>query len=85
MVSFDGELVSLSEQERINGREVFDFYCFLLWPFIESYWLAAVALTSLLDRESTGYVRWASEKDFLNKVQSFGKSTSILSCLFVYR
>lgn len=30
--------VCLSEKERKQGREHFDFYCFLLWPFIETYW-----------------------------------------------
>ena len=34
----------LSDTERKNGRENYDFYCFLIWPFIESTWLGAVAL-----------------------------------------
>jgi hypothetical protein len=29
--------VSLSAEQRRIGREHFDFYCFLLWPFIETY------------------------------------------------
>lgn len=37
----------LSDAERRNGRENFDFYCFLIWPFIESTWLGAVSLMSL--------------------------------------
>jgi glycerol-3-phosphate O-acyltransferase len=36
--------VGLSEVERIAGRENYDFYCFLIWPFIEATWLAAVSL-----------------------------------------
>ena len=37
----------LSDAERKRGRENFDFYCFLIWPFIESTWLGAVALMGL--------------------------------------
>ena len=37
----------LSSTERRNGRENFDFYCFLIWPFIESTWLGAVSLMGL--------------------------------------
>jgi len=36
--------IGLSEEERGAGRENYDFYCFLIWPFVESFWLAAVAL-----------------------------------------
>jgi len=39
--------VGLSDEERITGRENYDFYCFLIWPFIEATWLAAVSLMSL--------------------------------------
>ncbi len=45
----DGSIVrvGLSEAERLAGRESFDFYCFLIWPFIEASWLAAVSLMGL--------------------------------------
>lgn len=36
--------IDLSDVERAAGRENFDFYCFLIWPFIEAFWLGAVAL-----------------------------------------
>ena len=39
--------VELSVAERRKGRENFDFYCFLIWPFIESTWLGAVSLMGL--------------------------------------
>lgn len=39
--------VGLSERERKAGRENYDFYCFLIWPFIEASWLAAVSLMGL--------------------------------------
>lgn len=29
-------LVGLNPQERALGRENFDFFCFLLWPFIDT-------------------------------------------------
>ncbi|KAJ9644489.1 hypothetical protein H2199_003452 [Coniosporium tulheliwenetii] len=41
------EFVELSEQERDGGRENFDFYCFLIWPFVEASWLGAVSLLML--------------------------------------
>lgn len=45
----DGAIVKvgLSDGERRAGRENYDFYCFLIWPFIEASWLAAVSLMGL--------------------------------------
>ncbi|RAK79958.1 lysophospholipid acyltransferase family protein [Aspergillus fijiensis CBS 313.89] len=39
--------VELSEAERQCGRENYDFYCFLIWPFIEASWLGSVSLLGL--------------------------------------
>lgn len=39
--------IGLSDAERAAGRENFDFYCFLIWPFIEATWLGAVSLMGL--------------------------------------
>ncbi|KAI5808681.1 hypothetical protein DFH27DRAFT_634024 [Peziza echinospora] len=39
--------VSLSNTERDLGRENYDFYCFLIWPFIEGSWLAGVSIIGL--------------------------------------
>ena len=39
--------IGLSDEERRAGRENYDFYCFLVWPFIEASWLAAVSLLGL--------------------------------------
>ena len=39
--------IGLSDEERKAGRENYDFYCFLIWPFIEASWLAAVSLMGL--------------------------------------
>ena len=41
------ESVELSEAEMADGRNNFDFYCFLIWPFIEAAWLGAVSLMLL--------------------------------------
>jgi hypothetical protein len=45
----DGKIVTvgLSDIERTAGRENYDFYCFLIWPFIEASWLGAVSLMGL--------------------------------------
>ena len=44
--SFNDQIVTF---KKVIGapREKFDFYCFLVFPFIESYWLASVSLFSL--------------------------------------
>ncbi|KAK4989518.1 hypothetical protein LTR50_003125 [Elasticomyces elasticus] len=39
--------VGLSDAERASGRENYDFYCFLIWPFIEASWLGAISLMML--------------------------------------
>eukprot|EP00835_Amoeboradix_gromovi_P000602 NODE_22_length_38364_cov_0.248661.p5 type:complete len:623 gc:universal NODE_22_length_38364_cov_0.248661:15996-17864(+) len=43
---FDDTLVCLKPLVG-SPREKFEFYCLLVWPFIESYWLATVSLYSL--------------------------------------
>jgi len=40
--------INLSSIERQSGRENFDFYCFMLWPFCEAAWLGAVSLLCLV-------------------------------------
>ncbi|KAI1634099.1 acyltransferase [Biscogniauxia mediterranea] len=39
--------IGLSDEERLAGRENYDFYCFLIWPFIEASWLAAISIMGL--------------------------------------
>jgi hypothetical protein len=41
------ESISLDESERLSGRENYDTYCFLIWPFIEASWLGAISLLML--------------------------------------
>ncbi|KAJ3139084.1 hypothetical protein HK100_012001 [Physocladia obscura] len=73
----DGEVkyLSLSAEERRIGRETFDFFCFLLWPFLETYWLAAISCFALIPQtlppiEPT----WVDERVFLDKAQFLGKT-----------
>ncbi|KAK3114015.1 hypothetical protein LTR53_008086 [Teratosphaeriaceae sp. CCFEE 6253] len=47
VVSNEIEYVELHPDERASGRENFDFYCFLIWPFIEASWLGVVSLFML--------------------------------------
>jgi hypothetical protein len=52
-----------------------DFLCFLIWPFVESYWLAAVALLSLTPTKPDAPVpQWIDEKTFSNRTQALGKT-----------
>lgn len=39
--------IELHPHERSTGRENFDFYCFLIWPYIEAAWLGAISLFML--------------------------------------
>jgi glycerol-3-phosphate O-acyltransferase len=78
----EGEItaVGLAAEERIAGRENYDFYCFLIWPFVESFWLGAVSLMGLtppLDHNGDG---WLDVKQCQDKSQlvSFPSSCSIL-------
>ena len=66
--------IELSTDERLSGREHYDFYCFLLWPFVETYWFAGVclfALTPLPDSTGSNSVLM---KDFQKASQQLGKT-----------
>lgn len=68
--------VELSPEERASGRENYDFYCFLIWPFIETYWFAGVSLFALTptraERETGG--RPVYMKDFEKLAQKLGST-----------
>jgi hypothetical protein len=53
-----------------------DFLCFLIWPFIESYWLAAVSLFTLAPPSIVAGQNpiWVDSKLFANRTQSLGKT-----------
>lgn len=63
--------VKLSDKERSIGRENFDFYCFLIWPFVETYWLAAAGLFSMIPTPVTGGI---TEKVLMDRIQHFGRT-----------
>ncbi|KAI7905108.1 uncharacterized protein BX663DRAFT_501774 [Cokeromyces recurvatus] len=68
--------VGLNDVERQCGRENYDFLCFMIWPFIESYWLAAVSLFTLAPPSmaaNQGSI-WVDSKLFANRAQSLGKT-----------
>ena len=71
------ELVELSEAERAEGRNNFDFYCFLIWPFIEAAWLGAVSLmmlTPLSSDTAIGQPQWLDSRAVQAKAQLLGKT-----------
>ncbi|KAI8909284.1 hypothetical protein DFJ77DRAFT_512992 [Powellomyces hirtus] len=82
----DVRWISLSAEERRIGRETFDFYCFLMWPFIETYWLAAVSLFSIIpDTPPPAHsedgtpppppsLEWVDERVVMNRAQYLGKT-----------
>ncbi|KAH6676326.1 acyltransferase [Halenospora varia] len=66
--------VDLSDHERAAGRENFDFYCFLIWPFIEAFWLGAVAMMGFT--KPIGYKGdgWLDVKKCQESAQLLGKT-----------
>lgn len=72
------EWIELSDAEREIGRENFDFYLFLIWPFIEAAWLGAMSLMMLTppltqSASSTG-TSWLELKKVQDRAQLFGKT-----------
>ncbi|MCJ1429713.1 hypothetical protein MMC29_007628 [Sticta canariensis] len=72
----EGEALSaeLSATERTRGRENFDFYCFLIWPFIESTWLGAVSLMGLTPPSDAARDTSLDLKQTQDKAQLLGKT-----------
>ncbi|KAI9675938.1 MAG: hypothetical protein M1829_003176 [Trizodia sp. TS-e1964] len=65
--------IELSEAERSCGRENFDFYCFLIWPFIEASWLGAVSIVGLTPSlKQTKH--WVNFGEAQNNAQLLGKT-----------
>ncbi|KAF2429021.1 acyltransferase [Tothia fuscella] len=68
------EFVELSSTERDSGRENYDFYCFLIWPFIEASWLGAISLLMLTPPfHHTGDL-WLDMKSLQDSAQLLGKT-----------
>ncbi|KAI4147216.1 MAG: hypothetical protein L6R39_003194 [Caloplaca ligustica] len=66
--------VEISAAERKNGRENFDFYNFLIWPFVESTWLGAVALMGLTPPASVQPDTWLDIRKTQESAQLLGKT-----------
>lgn len=65
--------IGLAQAEREQGREDFDFYCFLLWPFIDAAWLGAVSLFCLVPTPGST-VQWIDMKKAQGIAQIFGRT-----------
>ncbi|KAI5363226.1 putative phospholipid/glycerol acyltransferase, glycerol-3-phosphate acyltransferase-like protein [Septoria linicola] len=73
----DGRIqhISIAQSERDLDMENFDFYCFLIWPFIEASWLGAVSLFMLAPPTSyLGNEAWLDLKTVQDKAQLLGKT-----------
>lgn len=66
--------VNLTEMERKVGRENFDFYCFLIWPFVEGFWLSAVSIMGLTPPSDYQGDGWLSTKKCQDSAQLLGKT-----------
>ncbi|KAK7421863.1 hypothetical protein QQZ08_009741 [Neonectria magnoliae] len=66
--------IGLSDEERKAGRENYDFYCFLIWPFIESSWLAAVSLMGLTPPLGENGEIWVEQGKAHKSTQLLGKT-----------
>ncbi|KID76529.1 Dihydroxyacetone phosphate acyltransferase [Metarhizium brunneum] len=66
--------IGLSVEERKAGRENYDFYCFLIWPFIEASWLAAVSLMGLSPPPGSNGEIWVEQNKAQNSAQLLGKT-----------
>ncbi|KAF1919749.1 glycerol-3-phosphate acyltransferase, partial [Ampelomyces quisqualis] len=71
------ESIELSAAERETGRENFDFYLFLIFPFIEAAWLGAISLMMLtppLTHACSGSEAWLDLKKVQDRAQLLGKT-----------
>ena len=53
VVLVEDDWVGLSPQERTTGRNNFDFYCFLLWPFVETCEASSYVARHHIDLDSS--------------------------------
>ncbi|KIW34104.1 uncharacterized protein PV07_00903 [Cladophialophora immunda] len=73
-VTEDSErMVGLSDAERKSGRENYDLYCFLIWPFVDAAWLGAVSLLALVPPASSS-VDWVDMQKAQNMAQLAGRT-----------
>ncbi|PGH19551.1 hypothetical protein AJ80_03887 [Polytolypa hystricis UAMH7299] len=67
-------IIELSDEERQCGRENYDFYCFLIWPFIEACWLGTVSLMGLAPPLDAPKDLWIDMKKAQDSAQLLGKT-----------
>ncbi|CAK3927439.1 Glycerol-3-phosphate acyltransferase [Lecanosticta acicola] len=75
--SEDGKIdtISIHPEERALDLENFDFYNFLLWPFVEASWLGAIAVFMLAPPPAhASSEAWLDLKTFQDKAQLLGKT-----------
>jgi hypothetical protein len=65
-------MIGLSDTERSLGRETYDFYCFLIWPFIDAAWLGAVSLLALAN--PSGINGWVDMQKAQDMAQLAGRT-----------
>ncbi|KAI5291706.1 hypothetical protein KEM52_000089, partial [Ascosphaera acerosa] len=61
------------EAERLRGRENYDFYCFLVWPFVEATWLGALSVMGLTPL-SAQHTAWVDLRKAQDNAQLLGKT-----------
>ncbi|KAK2766815.1 hypothetical protein FQN54_006129 [Arachnomyces sp. PD_36] len=66
--------IELSDAERDCGRENHEFYCFLIWPFIEACWLGTVSLMGLTPPHGAPKDIWVDMKKAIDSAQLLGKT-----------
>ncbi|KAK7905577.1 hypothetical protein LTR67_000300 [Exophiala xenobiotica] len=69
----DERMIGLSDAERRLGRENFDFYCFLIWPFVDAAWLGAVSLLVLVPPLNSTII-WLDMQKAQNTAQLGGRT-----------
>ncbi|KAK5131603.1 hypothetical protein LTR08_000790 [Meristemomyces frigidus] len=77
VVSNEIESIELHPEELASGRENFDFYTFLIWPFVEASWLGAVSLFMLTPpatHPATDTETWVDLQTVQDKAQFLGKT-----------
>lgn len=72
----DERLINISDVEIEHGKEIFEFYCFLVWPFLDGFWLTLVSLFALTPTLGTdpGKLVWVETKEFVQQSQVLGKT-----------
>lgn len=60
--------IILNVQEIVHGLPVFDFYCYLVWPFIDGYWSTCLSLFALPPNSEI------TERDFLKMAQKIART-----------